>query len=316
MSTLNGTYFFPSPFRRLVIDLLHFSTQVPVATIERLMPLESLIAARKSADNPPTWSAIFTKAFAIVANKMPVLRTTFLNFPVGRYYLHPESIATVNVSREINGEAAIVLATIPSPNKLPIAEIDIMIRGYQNNPVESIPAFQNAMRLTSIPWPFRRLVWWSALNLSGPIRCCNFGTFGLSSLGSQGAGITHLAPIQTTQLHYGMITPEGILPMRLSFDHRVLDGMLASKALAELEITLQEMMVDECQTLPKRTTGDHATGDLEEENFDPAGAHSEDFHRAMQSIHDSDSAESKHRSYTDAPKPTSHWPATASATIV
>lgn len=255
MSISEGTYSFPSPFRRLVIDLMHFSARVPAATLERMMPLGSLVAARKNADPSPTWSALFTKAFALTARKIPALRTTFLNFPTGRFYLHPDSIATINVSREVNGEPIILPAAIPNPDSLALAEIDTLIRGYQENPVELIPSYQQSSRLASIPWPFRRLVWWGALNLSGRMRCQIFGTFGISSLGAQGAGITHLAPIQTSQLHYGMFSPAGVLPMRLSFDHRVLDGLSAAKALGELEDTLLKDMVAECNALPGKKPG-------------------------------------------------------------
>ena len=140
MSNPEGAYSYPSPFRRLVIDLMHFSSRVPGATIERMMPLESLVVARKSSSLSPTWSALFTKAFAMVSRKIPALRTTFLTFPTGRYYLHPDSIATINVSRVIKGEPVLLLATIPNPDSLPPADIDPLIRGNQERSLELIPS--------------------------------------------------------------------------------------------------------------------------------------------------------------------------------
>ena len=55
----------------------------------------------------------------------------------------------------------------------------------------------------------RRLLWWAALNVLGPVRCRYFGTFGITFVGSQGASITHLVPLLTSQLHYGMFDPAG-----------------------------------------------------------------------------------------------------------
>jgi hypothetical protein len=49
-----------------------------------------------------------------------------------------------------------------------------------------------------------------------------------------------------SQLHYGMIDPAGGLDMRLSFDHRVLDGVTAAKALADLEGVLLDEILQEC----------------------------------------------------------------------
>jgi len=313
MVTPRGAYSSPTPFRRLVIDLMHFSAQVPGATIERLMPLEPLITARKFARNPPTWSAIFTKAFAMVAREIPDLRTTYLNFPFGRYYLHPHSIATINVHREIEGESAILFAAIPSPDKLPLGEIDAQLKGYQENPVAAIPSFQQALKLTGIPWPFRRMVWWGALNLSGPFRCRNFGTFGISSLGGQGAGITHLAPMQTSQLHYGMFTPEGILPMRLSFDHRVLDGVSAANALARLEATLLENLVAECKALPGNTWS-QGNSPPEFSYFDMSRTPDRAFPHSFKAFLDKTPEERKPMSSEETPKPGSDFPVTTPTT--
>jgi hypothetical protein len=89
-------------------------------------------------------------------------------------------------------------------------------------------------------------LWWAALNILGSVRCGYFGTFGITSLGSQGAGITHLVPLLTSQLHYGMFDQTGGLEMRLSFDHRVLDGVTAAQALADLEGVLLGEMLREC----------------------------------------------------------------------
>ena len=102
------------------------------------------------------------------------------------------------------------------------------------------------VRLSRVPWPFRRLLWWAALNVLGPVRCQNFGTFGITSLGALGAGITHLVPLLTSQIHYGLFDEAGGVEMRLSFDHRVLDGATAAGALAEMEGVLLGEITQEC----------------------------------------------------------------------
>lgn len=64
-----------------------------------------------------------------------------------------------------------------------------------------------------------------------------------------GAGITHVLPLLTSQLHYGMIDRDGRLEMRVSFDHRVLDGAAAAQALADMERVLLDELVRECTEL-------------------------------------------------------------------
>jgi hypothetical protein len=193
----------------------------------------------------PTWSGIFTKAFALVAARVPAFRTSYLTFPWPRFYEHFTIIVTLNIDRQFADERVVLYAHIVSPENLTSWEIDAIIQDQQRQPEDNIPSYCHAVRLSRIPWPFRRLLWWAATNFLGPIRCQFFGTFVVSSLGSQGAGITHLVPLLTSQLHYGMFDSPGGLEVRLSFDHRVLDGAVAAQGIADLEGFLIGAMVCE-----------------------------------------------------------------------
>src|SRR5437763_14723893 len=97
MSEPTGKSYSVSYFRRLVVDLMHFSAKVPSVTIERRMDLAPLVAARESCTPSPSWSALFTKAYAVVAARSPALRTSYLTFPWPRFYEHPVNIATLNI---------------------------------------------------------------------------------------------------------------------------------------------------------------------------------------------------------------------------
>jgi hypothetical protein len=242
----SGRYIPVSYFRRLVTDLLHFSAKVPSVTVERHMDLARLVAARQACTPPPTWSAIFTKAYAIVAAGTPVLRMSYLTFPWPRFYEHFTNISTLNIDRQLADERIVLYAHLTSPESRTLQELDAIIRVYQQEPVENLPSYRQAVRLSQVPWPFRRLLFWAALNVFGSVRCRYFGTFGITSVGSQGAGITHLLPLLSSQLHYGMFDRAGGLEMRLSFDHRVLDGATAARGLADLEDVLLGEMVREC----------------------------------------------------------------------
>jgi hypothetical protein len=246
-----GKYIPVSHFRRLVTDLMYFAARVPSATVERHMNLADLVAARRACEPPPTWSAIFTRAYAVVAARTPSLRTSYLTFPWPRLYEHAGNIATINVDRQLAGERVVLYAHVPSPEKRTLRELDAIIHAHQHAPVDSIPSYRNARRLSRVPWPFRRFVWGAALNVFGSVRCHHFGTFGITSVGPLGAGITHLMPILTSQLHYGLFDAAGGLDMRLSFDHRVLDGATAAEALADMEDVLCGELVQECDDMAR-----------------------------------------------------------------
>ena len=181
-----------------------------------------------------------------MAARTPALRTSYLTFPWPRFYEHFVNIATLNVDRQLEDERVVLYAQIAEPENCTLQEIDKIIHDFQNEPVGNLRSYRNAVRMSQVPWPFRRILWWAALNILGSVRCHFFGTFGITTIGSQGAGITHLLPLLTSQLHYGMFDPAGALDMRLSFDHRVLDGVTAALALADLENVLLGEILREC----------------------------------------------------------------------
>src|ERR1022692_4710085 len=114
MSQPTGKYYSVSYFRRLVTDLLHFAATVPSGTIERRMDLSRLVAARQACTPSPTWSAIFIKAYALVAARTPVLRTSYLKFPWPTFYEHRFNIATLNVDRQLLEERIVLQVHISS----------------------------------------------------------------------------------------------------------------------------------------------------------------------------------------------------------
>jgi pyruvate/2-oxoglutarate dehydrogenase complex dihydrolipoamide acyltransferase (E2) component len=54
-----------------------------------------------------------------------------------------------------------------------------------------------------------------------------------------------LLPLVTSTLHWGHFNDRGVLPTRITFDHRVLDGAFVARGLAELEKVLQTTVLEE-----------------------------------------------------------------------
>jgi hypothetical protein len=227
-----------SPFRRLVTDLMSFSQRVPAVTVDRRMDLAALVAARRRCPVRPPWSVVFAKAFALVARSNPELRRSFMAFPWARLYEHPSSTVAINVERQLPDESIVVQCLIRRPDNRSLTELGGIVRAHQDEPIERLRWYQRAVAMSRVPWPIRPLLWWAALNVFGRRRCHNFGTIGLSSVAAQGAGLLHLLPILTAMLHYGLFTEAGDLDMRLTWDHRVMDGAAAARILVDLERTL------------------------------------------------------------------------------
>src|SRR5438477_401448 len=82
-----------------------------------------------------------------------------------------------------------------------------------------------------MPRPLRRFLWWAVLNLSGPQRALRMGTFGVTAYSALGAESLHPISPLTTTLTYGVIAPDGGVTVRVTYDHRVLDGAAVARAL-------------------------------------------------------------------------------------
>lgn len=235
---IKGRWINLSPQRRFVCDLLHFARRLPSVPSQRRMQLADVIAARARTGPRISWCAIFIKAYAIVAASRPELRRCYLPWIWPHLYEHPINVASFSLERDYRGEPGVFFARVPRPETLSLRELDQLVRHHQTAPVEQVPTFMQAMFLSRFPRFIRRLVWWIGLYSDGACRGHFFGTFGISVVGSLGAAGLHILSPLTTTLNYGTFDDEGGLDVRLTYDHRVLDGAPAARALAELEEVL------------------------------------------------------------------------------
>lgn len=127
-----------------------------------------------------------------------------------------------------------------------------LVKSIRTGPTANIPAGQTAVRLCRVPWPIRQTLWWSALNFFGPTRCLQIGTFSITSAGSRGSGILNLPSLLTSKIHFSMLDPADGLESQLSFDHRMLGGIAAALALADLESVLLGETLRERTSSPVR----------------------------------------------------------------
>ncbi len=242
-----GRYLRLSAPRRWVGDLLAVSRDIPLVPFERDMNLARLALARKAAG--VSWCAAFVKAFAMVSQRRPELRRSFLSFPHPRLYESSSSTAMIAVEREWQGEAGVFFGQIAEPENLSLVEVESAIRNLKTAPIESIRHYRRLLRVSRLPRPIRRAGWWFAHCVDGPTRVKYFGTFGVSVTAAEGATALSLVSPATATLHYGVMARNGDIRVRLTFDHRVLDGAPVARALSDLEETLNTEILLETQGL-------------------------------------------------------------------
>jgi hypothetical protein len=231
--------------RRLFLDLLDASRDVPLVPIERRMHLGALVAARQRAETRPGWCSIFTKAWALVAARQSVFRRAYLSFPWAHLYEHGWNVAAVAVECRWGNEDAVFFVHVREPERLPLADLDAVIRRCKEAPVQTSGSVRRALRIGRLPRPVRRLLWWGGLNLPGGQRARYLGTFGVSATAGLGASVLAIRSPLTTTLYYGVFEPDGAVDVRVAFNHRVVDGAAVAGALVEMEPVLLTDLVAE-----------------------------------------------------------------------
>jgi hypothetical protein len=188
----------------------------------------------------------------MVSAARPQLRRAYLSFPWPHLYEHPVSVASVAVERRLGDENAVLFAQARCPEEHAVEQIDRYIKECKELPVEQVPMFRCALRVSRLPRPLRRLLWWVGLNWSGYKRARNWGTFGVSVYSGLGAEALHPLWPLTTALNYGVIADDGTVDVRIIYDHRVMDGADVARALAELEQVLNDQVARSLLAPPMR----------------------------------------------------------------
>ena len=245
----HGRYLPLSLPRRLVNDMLHFAHRVPTVPVERSINVARIQDLRERLPRRLGWCAIFLKAYGLVAARFPALRRAYLGFPKPRLYEHPYSIASLAVERFYRGEYEVFFAQIRGPENQPLVALEEHLWNYKESPVEEVSLYRRALRFSRFPGPARQLLWWYALNQSGPGRARRLGTFGLSTYSALGAQSLHpLSPLSTT-LNNGPLRGDGTMSVRIVYDHRAMDGCTIARALAALQEVLNGEVLQEMSQL-------------------------------------------------------------------
>jgi hypothetical protein len=234
----------------MVIDFLYFARALPTVPVQKHLSIADLVAARAACRDRPRWTAMFVKAFALVADEMPELRRAYVKLPWPHLYEYPTSKASIMIERNYRGEPALCPVSVKDPSHQSLVAIGDVLDHASSIPLEKLKEFQRWKRLTRVPRPLRRLLWWIGLNI-GRQRGNFFGTFGVSVYSALNAESLHPMSPLTALLNYGVIDKSGRVTARIMYDHRVMDGATVARALGRMEEILNSVILDEVRSLPR-----------------------------------------------------------------
>ena len=142
-----------SPARRLVIDFMRLSRDIPLVSVERRMRLEPVVRARSECAQRPLWMSIFTKAYGTVSRNFPELRRAYVKLPWPHFYEYAKPVAMLPLGIEYCGEEGIFTIRIGNPGAMRLSDIDSRIRNAKAAPIESVSMICRMIRfLLAIGW--------------------------------------------------------------------------------------------------------------------------------------------------------------------
>ncbi len=244
-----------SPGRQLVADLSWASLRVPRCVMTARLAVPRCLAARAALASPrPPWTTLFLKAFAMVSAAQPALRRAHATLPSPRMIEAEQPIGCIVLARA--DEAALGFARITEPHHRPLPELAALLLHAKTAPAAEEKRFRRMQRFARLPWPLRRLMLRLGLALGQPILRYG-GTFAISTVGEQGAGIVDSVSILPCFLTYGPISDTGAVEVYLAFDHRVMDGADGAAALNALQVMLEGAITEELVALSHAATTGH-----------------------------------------------------------
>jgi hypothetical protein len=231
----------------MIADLMYFGARVPIVSVERVMDLSEVIAARNACRSRPAWAVILAKGYALTAREIPALRRVFLTLPWPRIYEYPDSVAAITLSRSLDGEPAVFARLIRAPDRLGIGDLDDLIKHAGQVPIDYLQEFKRIRRIQRLPLLLRRLLWRIGLN-GGRWRGRLFGTFIVTSVAHLGTGAL-FTPTPTNMVTIDVFKPDGTVAVRYLFDHRVFDGIALATALERFEANLRGPILAELRAM-------------------------------------------------------------------
>jgi hypothetical protein len=215
--------------------------------VARRVAFRDMMAVRSQLRDPPSWTAIFVKAYAIVAAEVPELRRVYMKYPWPHFYEYSDSMASVLQERQILDDIGVLPLRIRTPDQCPLGELNESIRHAVNAPLEGAGFNRRLVAIARLPLPIRRAFWWIGLNV--PRLRKQIGTYGVSSAARWKSVLGTSRTVLPCLLSYGPADADGVVDVRLSFDHRIFDGALAGRVLSRLDQVLNSEIVGEMREL-------------------------------------------------------------------
>ncbi len=230
--------------RRIVTDYMWASRAVPTVWVKRRISIPKAVAARQSHPDRPAWPVLFAKAFALVARDIPQLRRAYIRLPWPHIHEYPDSTVSILTERQFEDDTTIIPIRFRGPDTMALTDLSRMMRQGAEMPLEATKFNRLLIGFSRLPFFLRRPVWWLFLNLPR-MRRHSAGTFAISSAAPLNTELGRARTPISCLVTYGPLDSKGALTVRLNFDHRIFDGLIAARTLGGIEQIMNTSIADE-----------------------------------------------------------------------
>lgn len=240
--------------RRLVDELVRTANKMATAAYVRDFDLSELAGLRKQVRPKIGWNVLYMKAYAIIAEKNPVLRQCYVGFPWPYAYQHESNVCLLTMSREYEGEERLLFARFNQPESRSLVELQAQYDHLRKAPVNEIKQFRHQIRFAKSPWFVRRFAWWMMMNVLPRKRMSHFGTFGMTLSGYKDACAHKVLSPSTTAIGVDVLPRKGQAKFTLTFDHQILDGVPVVNFMDQVYKVLNGAIADELRSMVQQKT--------------------------------------------------------------
>lgn len=231
---------------------LHFLNSIRAASpvhLDAEVDVTELMADRAAIERPASVLTYIVHAAGRVMARHPAANSGIGGLAQPRIVRYPFVDVKLTLDRELAGTRVVLSAVLQDADRASRSFLQSRITRLADADPATLPDFAGARTLQGLPFPLGRLAFIAAGRLSGRHR--HMGTVAVTSLGhrrigrffSNGGTAITIGVGRVTQravVRDGEIVACPILPLSLTFDHRVLDGALAADVLDDLVETLQD----------------------------------------------------------------------------
>lgn len=209
----------------------------------------ALKAARKASGGKLSFVSLVVKAAAEVVADYPDARAVLHGNRRPRLGISPDVHVKVLFDKTIDGQRCVLSGTVPHVGERSALEVQDAIDSYKDAPLDESGPFGRIRKLQNLPLPLFRLLY-KVMMRDPARRALAQGTFAVTSIGHEqvraifpmisgtlGFGVGHIADAALVRDGQVVVAPS--FTLSLSFDHRVLDGAMASEVLARVKNRLE-----------------------------------------------------------------------------